>query len=89
MSKIFEYTSKKAEEAGLKFGRLERTLLHNGTLAHFWTQYEDEPRVLHYGYNSILNEVERASNGGLLEEELEEYVEPEIQEYDRVLEEVR
>jgi hypothetical protein len=83
MSMIFDTTVINAKAVDLKFDKLDHAVLHNGTLAHFWTKYADEKRVLHYGYTSIFAEIERAGNGGLLEEELEEYVEEEIAEYDK------
>jgi hypothetical protein len=82
MSNLLENTVRRATEAGLGFGRLERSKLHNGTLVHYWTKYKEEKQVLHYGYHSILAEITRAQNGGLVEEELEDYIEPVIEEYD-------
>jgi hypothetical protein len=70
-SAIFLNAQKKAKEANVMFDRLERTIKHNGTLAHFFTKVEGEKSVYHYGYHSIFEAIQTQQNkiDGIVEDE--------------------
>jgi len=71
-SKIFLQAKDRSLAVGMQFDRLERTIRHNGTLAHFYTQVKGESRVLHYGYHSIyqlIEQQEQIANGISIEEQ--------------------
>lgn len=80
-SRIYKNAEAQAEEAGIKFGRLERKKIVDGTLCTFFTQIPNEKMVYHWGYNSIFTLIENYKND-VTEEELEEEVLEEVEEYD-------
>jgi hypothetical protein len=78
-SRIYKNAEKQAEEAGIKFGRLEKKKVVNGTLCGFFTQIEGEPMVYHWGYHSIFTTINNYKNGVTEDEVIEEEIEDAIE----------
>jgi hypothetical protein len=68
MSKIFDHCSKRAQDCGMKLEKLTPARRFEGTLAHFSTSISGEPLMLHYGYTSILAELDRVESGCMVSE---------------------
>ena len=85
-SRIFLNAKKQADEVGITFERLERSIIKNGTMAHFKTQVKGEKIVYHYGYYSIFEAIkaEKDRQNGVVvqDEESDENFDEEVYEFE-------
>lgn len=83
-SKCYLNTLKRAEEAGMEFGRLEVKKMVDGSLCSFYTKRKGEKRKYFWGYYYINQEIDACLKDMTVEEMLEQdkEEEPEVLEYE-------